>query len=505
MRITLLIITLFGLVFLSCAPQPHIIADRVKFAHAMALIKVGATKEQVLQILGTPSDIVTSPAPISYEHCAANGREAWCYGTDRHLGYPTLGYVIVSVGTADAVYGGTGDPPRKDLFKENELRDLLRFLNDQSRQPSDSLSIIRIVNRLQPLGMEKALAAVREYYRIDPFWGSAKDELPLIALRMLVDMPGDSPTNDHKPSVRYLYESLKEVPIAVMADVPIVLGRWDERYVHPNNEPDTPDPAAVIAEFALKGRMGNRLLVPTNSPFTEYDKVRKTYGEVFGVDWEDRSRRWHIKRTQLEADTSRTIIDELLALTYSVFHPDIEYGDGTELTPSVAKKNARLLRDGSALKLTWSPLGQQYTFLDGSTLPIEKFGEYQPVRWTPAIVGDIHGSIDIERFSPDRAQIRFGSNNSDGWFTPAYVRIYCANAPATTVAEAFLPSGFKLNDAEKALLRTGAPIASRHCDAQSGGGGATVFLPRGKQLIIEVIRNHKVVRSKPLLTDTPAY
>jgi hypothetical protein len=58
------------------------------------------------------------------------------------------------------------------LFCEQDLRKLLGDLDRAPREFAagfpdlDLLGIVRIANRLQPLGKEKALAAVEEYLRV---------------------------------------------------------------------------------------------------------------------------------------------------------------------------------------------------------------------------------------------------------------------------------------------------------------------------------------------------
>src|SRR5262249_20764424 len=63
-------------------------------------------------------------------------------------------------------------PPNSSLFREDELRRLLRLIDTAPELSGDyynPLPIIQIVNELQSLGKTKALAAVDEYLRVAPF------------------------------------------------------------------------------------------------------------------------------------------------------------------------------------------------------------------------------------------------------------------------------------------------------------------------------------------------
>src|SRR5262245_21634834 len=102
---------------------------RQEFARAFARIKPGGpgfrgggTREaEVLDILGAPDDIRTREDPGGIT--SPRTREIWCYGTDGHLTFPTVGRVFIDVdGTAQIVVGGDGTPPDPGLLPEEQLR-----------------------------------------------------------------------------------------------------------------------------------------------------------------------------------------------------------------------------------------------------------------------------------------------------------------------------------------------------------------------------------------------
>jgi hypothetical protein len=82
-------------------------------------------------------------------------QEIWRYGTNGHLTWGTLGQVYIDQnGEAQYVYGGHGEPPPRGMFQEDELRQLLRVI-DQVPSPMlehfDPRKLIVAVNALQAL------------------------------------------------------------------------------------------------------------------------------------------------------------------------------------------------------------------------------------------------------------------------------------------------------------------------------------------------------------------
>lgn len=81
--------------------------SRDEFAHAMSKIRIGATRDQVLDALGPPDAIRRGEAVLTYPgrpdvveardwepHLTrADASEIWHYGTDVATGFPTLGRV----------------------------------------------------------------------------------------------------------------------------------------------------------------------------------------------------------------------------------------------------------------------------------------------------------------------------------------------------------------------------------------------------------------------------
>ncbi len=123
--------------------------SREAFVAAMAKITNGMPKKEVITILGNPDDVRTETDPNG-----SSGEEVLCYGTSEHMGLPTLGYISMdNTGRVREIYGGAGHPPEPGMFKEEELRNLLRVLDTVPSLDGlsyDPLAIVRIVNTLSP-------------------------------------------------------------------------------------------------------------------------------------------------------------------------------------------------------------------------------------------------------------------------------------------------------------------------------------------------------------------
>ena len=238
--------------------------SRRDFAKAMSKVEIGMTEKEIISLLGKPDDIQTryDAGGIS----SARTKEIWRYGTNGHLTFPTLGSVYIdNAGQAQYVHGG-GESIDPKMFSEAELRQLLRLIDQGPHLYGDSydpLRVIRIVNALQPLGKEKALAAIDEYLHVSSHFHDRGREGVSLVLRVLFDVPADS---GHFPELRAGGpvpacepkdpKQVPRFPILLEKDVPLLL---ISSY---NIGGEPPQPEQDIKWFREKGTIRQRPLAP---------------------------------------------------------------------------------------------------------------------------------------------------------------------------------------------------------------------------------------------------
>ena len=321
--------------------------DRNAFAAAMARIHIGMGATQVRALLGVPDDIRTRKDIISTTHT----KEVWRYGTEGHLSCATLGQVYIDDGDkAQYVFGGTGSPPPRGMFKESELRSLLRLIADLPRpweSGSDPRGLIRAVNAIQPLGKTKALAAMTEYLRVADEWTDHR-EGEFLLLRALFQLPeGQS----HFPKL-YVGALLgpgdaSVSPLAIIQGVPFIMSNG---YILAGR------PEAVEEElpfFRANCALRDKPLVPTDRPLEIYDNLLKSADPGWSDPWEQ-----------------IVLTEQLLYLVDTVYRPFGAGGPSGVAGPDFKTQESRIRAELGKLALRWNAKTTQYVFAkDGSTLP----------------------------------------------------------------------------------------------------------------------------------------
>lgn len=246
-----------------------------EFARALGAVKEGMAPADVEKLLGTPDD-VREKKDLPYFLSEHYGR-AWCYGTDRHLGFAMRGMVIFDeAGPVFRVYG-QGNPVPAGMFADAELRRLLELIDrapDFDAAGYDPLPVIQITNALQPLGKRKALAALTEYLRLAPDWTEARHGVFLV-LRTLFDVPvppGYMPpmfVGQPSPAKPKDPRTLPRFPIAILDDVPINLVNG---YMLFGSEEAV---EAHVEYFEKHGVLRAAPLKPTDRPLKLLDAMRR--------------------------------------------------------------------------------------------------------------------------------------------------------------------------------------------------------------------------------------
>ena len=398
------------------ARQPH---TRVEFVAAMGKIKEGMTKKEIWAMLGKPDDVKTQfdPGGISRVHT----KEIWCYGTDGHLSFPTLGCVYMDEnGRSQEIFGGKGQPPVQNLFNEDELRNILRLLNTAPGLDGDSynpLPLIQIVNTLQPMGKEKALAAIGEYLRVSDQWSDDMGPRSglFLVLRVLFDIPDNidpdnaggfgmpSPAGPKDP------HRIPRFPIALVDDIPLMLveGYTLAGVATPMDE--------VLRFFRDNGKLHSQKLTPSDNPLASIThlinskqwiyadpNLREPGGESFGIA-EDRERE------------KSMLINQLLRLIDSVYRMPVDvYGNRLPCGAPPEPAWQKVVSEISALGIKWDSHQNMYVFQNGKHLPKVEKAIYQRQIWKLDGLGFENAELILERESDQWVNITVSSTETGG-------------------------------------------------------------------------------------------
>ena len=382
--------------------------SRAEFIALMAKIKAGTPEKEVLELLGKPDDVRTQfdPGGISRVHT----KEIWCYGTRSHLGFPTLGCVYIDKnGKAQESFGGEGQPPKAGLFTEEELRDLLRQLDTAPRMAGydyNPLPVIQIVNRLQPLGKEKALAAITEYIRISDEWTeyrSARRGMFLV-LAVLFDLPkgvypyeagafgAPSPPPPKDPA------RVPRFPMAVIDDIPLM---FVNGYLLAGRASRMED---VAAFYQVHGQLRKSPLVPSNDPLAAFRHLTNSPQWIYGdTNLQQTNGFWPPAEVAREESM---IKDQLLRLVDSVCRvPSGIHGDPSlwGLPPEPSWEN--VVSNVAALKIRWDPGQNDYVLRDRSHLATIQKKFYRRNIWELTGLGYRDAELIIERQNDSSASI----------------------------------------------------------------------------------------------------
>ncbi|MBL7040692.1 MAG: hypothetical protein ISR77_18815 [Pirellulaceae bacterium] len=344
--------------------------SRTEFAAAMSRIKVGASSDDVLAILGRPDSIrhgkvvLTSfdgPDIVRASDVDTTGEysdvcEIWYYGAEGSNGFPTLGRVYygteltedVQAATVCHVYGSGKPSPELARIKERDLRRLIVMLSGRfecAASRYDPGHLIAAVNALQPLGKDLALAVIEEYLRVCPETHASGTERIRLLLRVLFQVPSDT---GHMPDIRlgtdppppHKPELIPRFPIHVVRDIPLLVV-WG--YVCEGLPPWVgPD----LEYFRKKGVLRTNRLAPSNRPLCALEQL-------------ERSAAWmYTRRT---ARDRMGIICQLLALVDPVW-PLADQKSRAALSDKLSSREQwnQFVAKFERLEIHWDPERQKY-------------------------------------------------------------------------------------------------------------------------------------------------
>lgn len=248
--------------------------DAMKEIHSASFGKERQTKELIYAQLGQPDDVILPSEPDAYG-------ETWCYGTNGHRTIPTLGSVTFKDDKLiDFRY--SPKPPHPTIIAEAELRTALRKMyrpvhnfrldDGVDFNKNDPLELIRVSNLLIPMGVEKAVAVLSEFGRLDPqLW--PRYEFPYWISRIMfkgkiagyifpnprLGQLNPAPTNDLSKWPTY--------PVLTLSGLPIPI-TWDASR---NGEP----PSFYRYSLPIKRdwQIIDHPLIPPNDPFPLYHRA----------------------------------------------------------------------------------------------------------------------------------------------------------------------------------------------------------------------------------------
>lgn len=338
---------------------------RHDFAARISKLCEGDSKQRVRELLGPPDDVRTHRDPD--EHFIwEEGIELWCYGANGHLTFPTLGLVLVGDdGKVCYIAGNGGEPPKPDLFVEDELRTLLRRID---RLQPDSWNYnpartIEVVNALQPLGKEKALAAVDEYLRVHSMWNDRAIEGIFLMLRVLFDPPDDPghwrmdvPAGT---SIRPVNPKLiPRFPMILQDDIPLLVYVPGGRFTAGRGLPLE----QRMACFRQKGKIRQRPLLPSDHPAAAVEAFIKLPPRLTP------GRKWEAHEDAAEHAHNHAV-NQLLWLVEPVYRPDRLPEDGDKVGCTETEDHRqKLLSEIAKLDIRWDAAHNRYTFKNGTTL-----------------------------------------------------------------------------------------------------------------------------------------
>lgn len=404
--------------------------SRQEFANAISQLKKEDSDQRVLELLGKPDDVRTKQDSGGIG--TSRTKEIWRYGTAGHLEVATLGQVFIDTKDRVQYVFGAGSPPPSGMFDDEELRKLLVALGEVPSYDSmwryNPRRVILAVNLLQPLGKEKALAAIEEYLRVASSWDDEGRDGVFLVLRTLFDIPADPghmpPMMVGAPSVREPKDPklLPRFPIALEGDIPFLLSEGFSIGGRPEQ------PESHVAYFRKHGIIRANPLMPSEEPFTALEAFANSPRWVFK---ENDSRIFGDERGR------NFLGNQILRFMDTVYRVEPEPYSYGALLP-LGKENAalrdKLIVEASNLKMKWDGKRNQYTFLDGTTVPELVKKIYRREIWRPA--HDLELEIVFEREDRRMVSVWVAESFSVGKEAPvAVLKVFEVTAKDKTLLE----------------------------------------------------------------------
>jgi hypothetical protein len=349
----------------------------------------GMPESEVLALLGRPDEVVPPGAPRhSDDPYLEPGERLLRYGTDGPGTLATLGAVSINArGRAGLVFGGKGQPPDPRLVPERELRRLLRLLD---RLPTallpeggqfDPLALIRIVNALQPLGKERALAVINEYCRVSyapitpedfdhPDWGFVQRSSLHGLMSLLFELPAELPAEFFPWP--YSLVLVRDVPLMTTHGGGLA-GSVSFGMLH-------------LYHYRQLGRLRARPLSPPARPWEVVDELQSTPA------WQEASAD---QRRAMRCMAANQFL-RLLSPVYPV-EPD-RYGQKVPAGPEFEDRWQDTVRDLKRLRVRWDARRNTYRFSNGAHFGSPRTWPRLTHYWHTSLAG-VKVDVTVHRWS----------------------------------------------------------------------------------------------------------
>lgn len=325
-------------------------ASRAEFARAVSFVRVEYTESMVKQLLGPPHDVISRQ---DGDRLPFGVRTVWCYGTDGHLTFPSLGCIYFgSTGRVTKVFGGRGSALPPEIISERELQSLLRAVDrvgSLDGQAFNPAYMIEAVNRLAAIGKDGAIGVLGEYMRVASDM-SHTDTLGVeLILRVLFEVPEDRgylPDFDVARTYPKLSASVEarrewprfpmyifnDIPILVVSDC-ILLGNVRGK-------------STSLNYYRENGRIRQGRLKPPDNPLTVLRELMNSQAWTHLVE---------VKETD-----KAMVSEQLLRMLRTVPQITALHQESAKLNQSQEMKWNYLLEHVSRLRVRWSARLDRY-------------------------------------------------------------------------------------------------------------------------------------------------
>ena len=245
---------------------------------AMASVEIGMREEQVLSRVGPPDEVRQGDIDTTERY--VDSSEIWYFGTSGPETFPTFGRIYFGKERPKRVCRvfGKGETLVPDRIDEESAREIISAIGTpilchaEVYNPHD---MIQVVNLLQVLGKDSALALVGEYLRVCPEEHAGGTEKVMLLLRALFVVPANRsmptcrlghfvPPPPENPTV------IPRFPIHFVSDVPLLMVHGYQLEGAPGSIDED------IKYFSEKGQLRQSRLNPPDDPWTLFDELKRS-------------------------------------------------------------------------------------------------------------------------------------------------------------------------------------------------------------------------------------